>query len=198
MGTDDDLRYDGHLRKRPPGANPTVQEIYMLLAEHPAGMTRDEIWAAMRDGWLNTDAYRAYSNRIEQQREPSADPAHRRTGGRASADYGTDLFKERAQKWWISKTLASMARKGTARHDGDRWSAARPPRIRNPKADPRRYVPLDPAAQRASDAAATRAHVVREQVKARVRADLHAPRATRARLLETLELVDAYLSGRLS
>jgi hypothetical protein len=198
MGTDDELKYDGRRRKRPPGAGEFVQQLYMLLAGHPAGMTRDEIWAEMREGWLDTDAYRAYSNRIEQQRGPSAEPAHGRTGGRVPAEYGTALFKERAQKWWISKTLASMARKGTARHDGDRWLAARPPRIQNPKADPRRYVPLDPAARQASNAAATRAQVAREEVKARVRADLNAPRPARARLLETLELVDAYLSGRLS
>jgi hypothetical protein len=198
VDADDDLRYDGRLRKRPPGANTTVQEIYMLLAEHPAGMTRDEIHAEMRDGWSATDAYRAYLNRIEQQREPSADSAHARTGGRASAGYGTDLYKERAQKWWISKTLANMARRGTARRDGDRWLAARAPRIRNPEADPRKYVRLDAAAQRSSDAAATRAHVLREEVRARVRADLRATRPTRARLLETLGLVDAYLSGRLS
>jgi hypothetical protein len=187
MSQDADLRYDGRLRKRPPGANTTVQEIYMLLAEHPAGMTRDEIHAELADGWLATDAYRAYQNRLAQQREQ---------GGRPSAEYGTDLFKARAQKWWISRALASMARKGTAHHEGDRWLAARAPRIRNLSADPRKYVALDARAQRASDAAVTAAHVRRENLKARVRADLHASRPTRARLLETLALIEAYLSGR--
>jgi hypothetical protein len=198
MVHDDDLRYDGRLRKRPPGANTTVQEIYMLLAEHPGGMARDEIWAAMRDGWSATDAYRAYQNRIEQQRGPSADGEDGRTGGRPSAEYGTDLYKARAQKWWITKSLSNMARRGTARRDGDRWLAARAPRVRNPKADSRVYITLDAAAQRASDDAVMADHVQLLSLQTRIHADLHASRPSRARLLETLRLAEAYLLGRLS
>ena len=41
----------------------------MLLYEHPEGMTVDDVHNQLRDGWLYTDDYRAYQQRLTRTRE---------------------------------------------------------------------------------------------------------------------------------
>jgi hypothetical protein len=181
MAKDDDLVYDGRQRRRPPGASDFAQELYMLLAEHPAGMTMDDLHGALREGWAATDAYRAYQNRLKAV--PQASPPA----------YGSDEFKRRAQRWWISKRLSEMRRSGTARSEDGRWfTGERAPRVRAPG---RRYAPLDPATQRAQDRAATAAFVRRERVKAELLTGLNG-KPGKDRLRELVQLAYDCLSGR--
>jgi hypothetical protein len=175
------LVYDGRQRRRPPGASDFVQELYMLLAEHPAGMTIDDLHSALRDGWAATDAYRAYLNRLKVV--PQASPPA----------YGSGEFKRRAQRWWISNRLTEMRRAGTARREGGRWfTGERAPRVRAPG---HRYAALDPARQRANDEAAMAGHIRREQVKAELLAGLNG-KPGKDRLRELVQLAYDYLSGR--
>ncbi|HUK69051.1 MAG TPA: hypothetical protein VLW50_09930 [Streptosporangiaceae bacterium] len=170
--------YDGRARKRPSGASDFVQRIYMLLDEHPEGMTLDEIHAVLREGWLETDYYRAYEQYIATRQvynqaasrrkldggergtingrsEVYNQAASRRklkSGGRPAAPYGSDLFKSRAQQWAISKTLNLMkhAKHRTARRCGDKWyKGERAPRITVYDSTPRpHYITHDWASER--------------------------------------------------
>lgn len=207
--TDADLEYAGRERKRPPGASDLVQQIYMLLDEHPEGMARDEIHAVLRDGWLETDAYRAYDRWLVINRKPYAQaPSERKVEllARGSGQYGTDDFKRRAQLWWLGKMLTQMVGDGTVRREGphgkSRWYVGhRAPRVVR-EGKTRYYAPLDVTATRAANQADTQGHVRREQVKARFLADLNDPELAKAtrkntqRLLETIRLGYEYLSGR--
>src|SRR5262245_25110398 len=189
---DDDLVYSGRDRKRPPGASDFVQRIYGVLDEHPAGMTRDELLDAMllEGGEAGTDAYRAYDQYLDRRRKVSGE-----IGGARRLQYGSDAFKRRAQRWYLTKRLAEMQRSATARREGDRWyTGRRPLRVR---AAGGRYAPLDSAAQRARDRATMREFTLRERIKARQWDDLNDSKVTRARLLETVRLSYEYLCGRL-
>ena len=161
---DSDLVYDGRARKRPPGASDLTQRIYGLLSREPAGMTRDQVWEQLREGWLDTDAYRAYEN---QRRHARGKHVHKSTCERVVEPYGTDRFKASAQKWYIDARLRSMGQAGTARRDGGRWYATG----KQPRAwvacDWRggHLVPVDPAQQHAHHHADTSERVHREQVK---------------------------------
>jgi hypothetical protein len=177
-----------------------VQRIYMLLTEHPEGMTRDEVHAELKDGWLDTDAYRAYEQHIIKGRKS----LHQ--GGRGGEiGYGSDKFKLRAQRWWIASRLAHMKQCSTARSDGDRghkrWFAGRPPRILTSTFHARSmYAFLDVTAKQADDRADTDAHIRREMVKARLLEDLNAryqgKSAVRDHLLETIRIAYDHLCGR--
>jgi hypothetical protein len=182
MGKDDDLVYVGRERKRPPGASALVQRIYGLLYDRPEGMTRDEIWEELREGWLETDAYRAY-----HQHRLSSSPR---------VEYGSPAYRERAQKWWIAQSLAHMKHRGSARREGDRgdsrWFAARPPRIVTDHG----YSSLDVPAQRAAHRASTQAHLRREHVKGQLLEGLNDRRTSKERLRELVQLAFDHLSGR--
>jgi hypothetical protein len=198
-----DLVYSGRDRKRPPGASDLVQRIYTLLHEHPGGMTLDEFHRALRSGWLETDAYRAYDHYLVTQRAPyqqgtTADRVALLAKG--SGQYGTDNFKWRAQRWWIRERLSGMVQDRTARREGphgkSRWFLGdRAPLVAVQRKRGGRE-PLDVAKQRAAYQADTQAHIRREQVKARLREDLLAKRPSQKRLLETINLTYEYLSGR--
>lgn len=189
--TDADLVYDGRARKRPPGASEMVQRIYLLLSEHPDGMTLDDLHAEMREGWLDTDAYRAYEQhrqyRAHYYLKAKAVRPEKITKRKAKAipEYGSDEFKRQAQRWWISGRLDKMQRFKTVRRDGDRWHAT----AKKP------LVPLDAAAKRQHDHADTQAHIRREELKAEI-SGLLADKRTSARVRPVLEDVLAYLRGR--
>jgi hypothetical protein len=189
---DSDLVYEGRARKRPSGASDLTQRIYILLHEHPDGMTRDGIWAVLREGWLETDYYRAYEQFLKGYKEKRT-PSKLKSRGRPRAEYGSDLFKERAQKWAISKTLASMTYLGTALHRGDYWHAGRSPHVMVPKTELHR-VPMDASAQRSAHQADTTAHVRREQVKAELFAALRDGRV-KGRSREVIQHAYDYLAG---
>lgn len=179
---DDDLEWDAsRWRNRPPGASDFVQELYMLLDEHPDGLTFDEIHKATAIGF-GTDAYRAYAARLRTVPPASPPP-----------EYGSDEHKRRAQRWWISGRLTSMRRAGTARREGDRWfSGERSPRVQGTG---RRYEPLDATAQRSRIRAANAAHVRREQVKAELWRALNG-KPGKDKLRELVQLAYDHLCGR--
>jgi hypothetical protein len=200
--TDADLVYDGRARKRPPGAGTDVQEIYMLLAVHPEGMTLDEIHAEMRDGWMYTDAYRAYEKHLANDRaysvtrKPSEKPNRR-----PRLEYGSPQFKRRAQRWWIRTRLAAMLKdgRGNAKRIEDRYYCGKAPQVAE-VTDRLRLVKLDPDVKRAHDHADVQQHVRREELKALMLNDLNGKYPGRSpvrdHLLETIQLAYDYISGR--
>jgi hypothetical protein len=193
---DTDLVYDGRARKRPPGAGTDVQEIYMLLAARPEGMTLDEIHAAMRDGWMYTDAYRAYEKYIVHDRAYSAHHrGYRGPNKRQRLEYGSPEFKRRAQRWWIRRKLDKMAaRSQTAIRDGDRFFAGKPPKVAE-VTDRLHLVELDAAAKRAHDTADVQQHVRREEAKAALMA-LLADRRIKGKTRDGIQLAYDVLCGR--
>lgn len=134
---DTDLRYDGRARKRPAGASTLVQQIYVLLIQHPTGLTINDLHDRLRDGWMDTDAYRSYEKSVIKHRDTS--PYIRRTklgvvqvkrSPKKVGDYGSAKFKEHAQHWWINVRLIRMGRMNTARREGARWfPGRRAPRV---------------------------------------------------------------------
>jgi hypothetical protein len=195
-----DLAYDGRARKRPPGAGTDVQEIYMLLAAHPDGMTLDEIHTEMRDGWMYTDAYRAYEQHLARDRAYSSSRRQSPTKiKRKHLEYGTDDFKRRAQRWWILVKLHAMAKHGNSRRQGDCWFADIPPTVAE-VTDRLRLVRLNAISKRAHDQADVQRHVRREELKALMLNDLNGrypgKSPVRDHLLETIQLAYDYISGR--
>lgn len=169
--TDEDLVYDGRARKRPPGANSTVIEIFDLLDTHPDGMTIEEVVEALRLGFP-TDAYRAYESRLQNQRGGGK----RRTEGPPvrrlpplRLQYGTPEFKRHAEYWWVRNTLYDMAkaRSGTALRIGDKWyRGERAPLVQIVcEAGKRHMVPYDSKNGRAEDEARVRRANIREDAR---------------------------------
>jgi hypothetical protein len=179
-----DLLYAGRDRKRPPGASDLVRQIWLLLRDHPEGMTRDDIHTELAEGWLDTDAYRAYDHLYQGPRP---------TNGRRP-EYGSELFKERAQKWAISKSLGAMKRLHTAKRSDGLWFAGRPPRVTKTP-DRTAYVPLTHIID--SQAHANRAQVARENLKAICRAALEDKRNSKGHRTLAQEVLD-YLTGNVS
>jgi hypothetical protein len=161
-----------------------VQRIYGLLLDHPEGMTLLEIHEHFRDGWLETDAYRAYEKLIfppnpldgkikgnKQLRLDTNDSATSRK--RRVPAYGTPEFEVRAQRWWLQKRLYGMSQTRTARREGTgqaaRWYAGeRAPRVMVGCEAPKRgyhIVPLNAARAKALADADNAAHVRREELK---------------------------------
>lgn len=191
--TNADLVYDGRARKRPPGASELVQRIYTLLTERPEGMTRDELHAELREGWLDTDAYRAYEHNLIRDRK-SVD--QRRSGPPIS--YGSDKFKARAQRWWIYRKLTDMESCGTARRvQGTKlWQAGRPPHVHTFTSQTKgTFVPLDVEAKRKREHAATQDNIRREELKADLLAYL-ADKRVKGRARELAQRSYNYMSGR--
>lgn len=174
-----DLVYAGRDRKRPPGASDLLQQIWLLLRDRPEGLTRDEIWAELAEGWLDTDAYRDYESGL-----------HRGPRGRVPA-YGTADFKERAQKAAIRKRLKAMKDRQTARSKDGLWFAGRAPRVtRIP--DRAAYVPLTQIIDNRNHH--NRSQVARENLKATCRAVLEDKRNSKGHRALAQEVLD-YLAG---
>jgi hypothetical protein len=195
-----DLVYDGRARKRPSGASDLTQRIYMALHDHPEGLTVDELHDLMREGWLETDYYRAYEQYLAktrlyyQLRSPSR---VKRANAPEPEPYGSGEFKRRAQRWAISKTLSTMRSKEqrTVRRDGDRWyKGERAPRITVHENKPH-YRTDDWAAER-RDAyrADTDARVRREQIRAELFAAL-ADKRIKGHTREVIQHAYDYLCG---
>jgi hypothetical protein len=179
-----DLVYAGRDRKRPPGASDLVQQIWLLLHDHPEGMTRDQIHERLAEGWLETDAYRMYQLKLEAERKSGP------TRGRLVQIYGTAEFKARAQRWYIGYCLKHMARR-TARLDSGRWFANEPPLAAKP-ADRLSLVPLTQIVD--SRKRANRSQVARENLKVLCRAALQDKRNSKGHRTLAQEVLD-YLSG---
>ena len=85
-------------------------------------MTVSEIHDQYRDGWLETDAFRAYENQLNSKRLRG--PAHesagplKHTSSKMLLIYGTPLFEAKAQRWWLQRKLLHMAGCNTARREG--------------------------------------------------------------------------------
>ncbi len=184
----DDLVYDGRARKRPSGASDLTQRIFMLLHDHPEGLTLDEIHGALREGWLETDYYRAYEQHVGIHRGPR------------SQQFGTLEFKRRAQRWAIGQVLKTMSKHRTdgvaARRVDDRWfKGERAPRITVHESRPR-YVTHDWAAERrAAYRADTADRVRREEFKTRLFAALSDGRL-KGKTRELIQDTYDYLCGR--
>jgi len=127
-------------------------------------MTRAEIHEALREGWMETDAYRAYGHYLGEQR---ARALQDRPTGRRRLEHGTPEFRAAAQRWWIGVKLRDMRGNGSVRREGfgdaALWFAGRAPRIRGQKST---YVPFDPAESRTVLTSTTAEHVNRENAKA--------------------------------
>lgn len=163
--------YAGRAKRRPPGASDFTQRLYRLLHEHPEGLTRAEIHEALREGWMETDAYRAYSNARKAERERRYESAgHQGTRGKQQLEHGTPEFRAAAQRWWINAKLTQMCRlrHRTARREGTGESARyfvgeRPPKVQGQKST---YVPFNPEESRAVLTATNAEHINRENAKA--------------------------------
>lgn len=171
--TDEDLVYDGRARKRPPGANSTVVEVYDLLDTHPDGITLEETIEALRAGFP-TDAYRSHWADLKRRRDKKKE-AVRERGGSASGlpfptplEYGSPEFKWRAERAWIQKTFKNMVDARTARKEGDRWfKGERAPLIQiECEAGHRHMVPYDSKKGRAEDEARVQRAHIREEARA--------------------------------
>ena len=180
-----DLLYAGRDRKRPPGASDLVQQIWLLLRDHPEGMTRDQIQAELAEGWLETDAYREYEMRLEHRANGRSRKFRRAPG------YGTPEFKEAAQKHAVQRRLKDMSKHGTVRHEIGLWFAARPPRVTKIP-DRAAYVPLTQIIDNRDHA--NRSQVARENLKATCRAVLQDKRNSKGHRALAQEVLD-YLSG---
>jgi hypothetical protein len=202
MTNDLDLVYDGRTRKRSPGASDLTQRIWLLLKDHPEGMTRDQIHAELRvAGWLDTDVYRSYQQELTYSRY------HRSLEKGLVGDqmpsnlllnddqehpinyleYGSEEFKLRAQLWWIRKKLQDMARTKrvyrtnytcTQHHKHHRYCTAKTARwFAN---TPPRIIDYSQGnlvelstTKHSEDQKITEAHVQRERVVARLLEDLN-------------------------
>jgi hypothetical protein len=155
-------------------------------------MTLPEIHDYLREGWLETDAYRAY----EQWR------TRRRVSGESgNPPYGSPDFRERARHWWIRGQLQDMLKLRTARREGAgaeaRWFAGdRAPRLL--VACPvhgHHLAPLDAVAQAKADNTVRAGHIRREQVKAELLEGLNDRRLSQDRARELIQLAYNYISG---
>lgn len=205
-----DLVYSGRARKRPPGASALVQRIYGLLVEHPQGITLAELHDTLRDGWLETDAYRAYEQHLNDIRLPATVQAttvagehKRRRPPPKVGQYGTPNFKEAAQRWWIRGKLQGMRSTGTARREGQgqvaRWYAGeRTPRVMVACPVPEKGYHVHPMNVHDAQVLAqtdTGARIRREQLKARILETLNDKRFKGPRRDLVQDLYD-YLTGR--
>jgi hypothetical protein len=195
MPDDADLVYDGRARKRPSGASDLTQRIYMLLHDHPDGMTLDEIHGVLAEGWLETDCYRAYEQHLSKHRKSLTERPPRSTIGPRDA-YGSEQFKKRAKRWAITGVLHSMRSNRVVRRDGDRWfKGERAPRITIHESKPR-YVTHDWAAERRNAyRASTDAAVRREEIKAELFTALSDGRL-KGKSREVVQHAYDYLCGR--
>ncbi len=208
--------YEGRARKRPPGASDLTQRIYRLLAEHPEGLTRDEIHEDLREGWMDTDAYRAYWRALEAQRTKTSERKRRLrshaseakgSGGNLRLEYGTPEFKAAAQRRAIVLVMRAMRRGRTIRSI-DTQSPARyfigeraplvpgsRPRVKKLLMAVPTLVPFDPVKSREILNTTTTEHIRREKVKAQLLDGLKDGRI-KGRSRELIQLALDHISGR--
>lgn len=93
----------GSRRKRRAGASNFTQKLYVLLSDHPEGLTARQIVDLIGHNWLETDAYRAYAAEIANRRKP--------------LEYGTPPFKDAAKLWWTQRRLSGMKSNGFVRRE---------------------------------------------------------------------------------
>lgn len=193
--------YAGRAKRRPPGASDFTQALYRLLHEHPNGMTVDEIHAVMREGWMDTDAYRAYAHHLESDRLKRAVKSvnHGAHGSqiRPRTEFGSPAFKAAAQRWAINASLATMRRLRTAQKKGEGHEARyfvgeRAPRVQGRKST---YVPFNPAESRAVLTNTNAEHISRENAKSELLALLNDKRV-KGRTREGIQRAYDYLAGR--
>lgn len=185
--------YAGRAKRRPPGASDFTQRLYRLLYEHPEGMTRDEIHEILREGWMDTDAYRAYERCLEVDRR-----RHRKsTSGRqlpsAFRNREPVEFQSAAQRWWIYRVLKSMKTSGSATVNDGKWHVGR--RAPNVQGQTTKLVPFDPVESRAVHTSTTAEHVQREKAKETALTALKDGRI-KGRSRELFQLIYDQLSGR--
>jgi hypothetical protein len=166
--------------RRPAGASTYVQQVYALLAERPYGMERQEIDAALRDGWLATDVYRRYERRRTAKTPP----------------YDSVEFKERARHVYASAKLGGMVRAGFARLENGRYFVGpRVPRVATPCPARRRHlVPFD-AKMRELQRQQNESFVRREHIKSELLQGLN-DHAVKGKSRRLIQLAFDYLSGR--
>ena len=154
--------------------------MYALLAERPDGVERQEIDAALRDGWLATDVYRRYERRRTAKTPP----------------YDSLQFKERARHVYASAKLRGMVRAGYARLENGRYFVgARVPRVATTCPARRRHlVPFD-ATMRDLQRQQNENFVRREHVKSELLEGLN-DRAVKGKPRRLIQLAFDYLSGR--
>jgi len=197
VADDSDLVYSGRARKRPPGAGGLIQDIYVMLYNHPEGMTLDEFYEEFRDGWLYTDDYRAY----EQVRSKYRTVASQK--GPAKQQYGSPEFKRNAQRWAITRALGSMVKTGTARREGERgysrWYIGTGEGRRHPgpqiATNRAGLIYLDPAKAQAEEKAERERQLRRETLRTEARQianDKRLGKSTR----DFAQRVENYLAGR--
>jgi hypothetical protein len=165
---------------RPAGAGTFVQQVYALLVERPDGLDREEIDAALRDGWLATDVYRRYERRRTAKTPP----------------YDSAQFKERARHVYTSAKLRGMVRAGFARLDDGRYFVGpRVPRVATTCPARRRHlVPFD-ANIRELQRQQNESFVRREHVKSELLQGLN-DGAVKGKARRLIQLAFDYLSGR--
>lgn len=162
--SDEDLVYDGRARKRPPGANSTVVQLFDLLATHPEGVTI-EIACTAFSKRFPTDGYRSYEAYLKRRGiEAIAIDGHYRP----IPQYGSAQFKRLAESWWLREAFRRMVENGTARREGDRWfKGDRAPLHRIVcEVGKTHMVPYDSDKGRAEDAAYRHRARVREEARA--------------------------------
>jgi len=155
----------------------------------------------MREGWVETDAYRAYDQELKKARKKAVLDKSRSLSKTIIGDYGTPTFIAAAQRWWIQTRLQSMSLKGndgrsTARREGTgkdaRWFAGdrKPREIVNCEANLVHLRPLNIQSEQrhAHD------HLQRERVKAAL---FEAIPMAKGRSKQTIQMAYDYLSGRL-
>jgi hypothetical protein len=168
---DDDLVYDGRARKRPPGANSTVIQIFDLLDAHPDGLTLEAICARLRAGFP-TDAYRAYEQNLKRRRQDDGGRSPRPPSSGLlplRLEYGTPAFKQRAERWWIQGVLKHMREAGTAERRAALWYRVdRSPLVYGVCTECSRpqLVPYDSKKGRAEDEARVLRVNIREEARA--------------------------------
>lgn len=192
--------YAGRAKRRPPGASDFTQQLYRLLHEHPDGLTRDQIHDALREQWVETDAYRAYRHNLAKRRALYREEAG---AGRESSNHvlyqqATDAGRERerAQRWFIGDRLHKMRTSGSARREGGLWFVGhRPPRVQGRKST---YVPFDPEESKAVLVSTTNEHINRENAKAELLAILNRKRRLPEDIREHAQAAYDWLCGRTS
>ena len=166
--------------RRPAGAGVFVQQLYVLLAERPDGLERQEIDTTLRDGWRATDAYRRYELGRTQKTPP----------------YDSEQFKERARHVYTSGKLRGMVKAGFARlEDGRYYVGARVPRVSTPCPARRRHLVAFDAGMRELERQRNEDFVRREHVKSELLLGLN-DRAVKGKARKLIQLAHDYLSGR--
>ena len=173
----------GRGQRHPAGARLLVQRLYILLVDSPQGLTLSQIHDDLREGWLDTAAYRQYKSKCYQ--------------------HGTPEFQERARRWYLRKSLGAMCHTGTARVQGEPRSrnklylvGSRPPRIMvNCEYNRRHTVPMDVDKLRAKENSVLDVMLRREKVLHGLLGGIDSPDIDK-RCRELLQLAYDFIANR--